>query len=275
MKVLAGIVLYHPDATRLRENIAAVRNQVDALAVWDNGGMDDSVLPAGTRILSEQGKNIGIAAALNRLCRYAKENGYDWILTLDQDSVVPAGLVDGYAPYTEDPSVGMLCPCILDRNYGTMDYDRGSGAATDDVDVCITSASLLRLSAWEAVGGFWDELFIDMVDFDICWSLQERGFRVVRVNSLVLYHEIGNSRKVRFLGKENVVFNHSPIRSYYMARNTLAVGKEHGKIKKCRRMAAKRILLVNLFEKKRWAKDKMIFKGLIDSRKMLRKKESE
>lgn len=268
MKVLAGIVLYHPDPVRLAENIAAVRGQVDALAVWDNGGMDKSLLPADTVILSENGKNVGIATALNRLCAYAHENGFDWILTLDQDSVVPAGLMAGYAPYTADPAVGMLCPCILDRNYGTMEYDRGSGSETDVVDVCITSASLLRLSAWEAVGGFWDDLFIDMVDFDICWSLQEKGYQVLRVNSQVLYHEIGNSRKVRFLGKENVVFNHAPLRCYYMARNTLAVGRRHGRIQKCRRMAAKRILLVNLFEKQKWAKGRMMLKGLLDSRKL-------
>lgn len=268
MKVLAGIVLYKPDPVRLRENIAAVRGQVDALAVWDNGGMDRSVLPADTIALSDEGRNVGIATALNRLCEYAWQNGYDWILTLDQDSVVPAGLIEGYARYAGDPAVGMLCPCILDRNYGTMEYDRGSGSETDEVDVCITSASLLRLSAWKEVGGFCDALFIDMVDFDICWSLQAKGYKVLRVNSLVLYHEIGSSRKVRFLGKENVVFNHAPIRSYYMARNTLAVGRRHGRVKKCRRMAAKRILLVTLFEKQKWAKVKMIIKGLIDSRKL-------
>lgn len=265
MKILGGIVLYHPDRNRLRENLSAVRGQVDGIAVWNNGGMARSDLDEDIVFLSQKDENIGIASALNALCAYACENGYDWILTLDQDSVVPAGLVSTYAHYTADASIGMVCPCVLDRNYGTMAYDTGSGPDSEEVDACITSGSLLRLSAWKEAGGFWDALFIDMVDFDLCWSLREKGYRIVRVNSLSLYHEIGHSRKVVFLGKENVVFNHPPVRCYYNARNTLAVGRKHHMQKKCRRWLLRRILLINLYERQRFKKDMKILKGIMDS----------
>jgi len=265
MKVLAGIVLYHPDLNRLRENLASVRGQVDGIAVWNNGGMNPSDLDDGVVFLSQEDENIGIASALNALCAYAFKNGYDWILTLDQDSVVPAGLVSTYRLYAGDAVTGMLCPCILDRNYGTMAYDRGSESEVEEVDACITSGSMLRLSAWKESGGFWDALFIDMVDFDMCWSLREKGYKIIRVNSLSLYHEIGHSRKVVFLGKENVVFNHPPVRCYYNARNTLAVGRKHHAQKKCRRWLLRRIVLINLYERERFKKDRMIFKGIIDS----------
>ena len=268
MKVLAGIVLYHPDPDRLRENLKAVRGQVDAIAVWDNGGARQSDLDEDIVFLSQDGRNIGIASALNALCAYAFENGYEWILTLDQDSVVPAGLVGTYGQYIGDAGIGMLCPCILDRNYGTMAYDTGSGQGTEDVDACITSGSLLRLSAWKEVGGFWDALFIDMVDFDFCWSLREKGYRIVRSNELSLYHEIGHSRKVVLMGKENVVYNHPPVRCYYNARNTLAVGRKHHMEKKCRRWLLRRIVLINLYERQRLKKDKMILKGILESRSL-------
>lgn len=264
MKVLAGIVAYKPEPDRLEENIRAIAPQVDRIAIWNNGGLSGISLDKDIIVLSHNEENIGIAAALNGLCTYAEENGYDWILTLDQDSVAPAGLVVGYSPYCQDERIGLLCPCILDRNYGAMSYDRGTTQETDDIDACITSASMLRISAWKAIGGFWDELFIDMVDFDLCWSLQKYGYRVVRVNSQTLYHEIGHSRKVKFLGKDNVVFNHSPFRCYYITRNTIAVGKKHGRSKKCWRMVLKRALLINCFESDKLKKDKMIIKGIRD-----------
>lgn len=264
MRVLAGIVAFNPDAGRLAQNIAAAAPQADGLAVYDNGGLDRSM--TGSAAVLGDGINAGIAAALNGICKYARANGYDWVLTLDQDSVCPEGLVEAYAPYTGDESIGMLCPAITDRGYGSMAYDKGS-AETEDVDACITSASMIRLAAWEKAGGFREDFFIDMVDFDICWTLREKGYRILRVNGKSLLQEIGHSRKVRLFGKDEAVFNHSPLRCYYMARNTLALGKIHNRMRQCRRWVLKRMLLVGLFEEDRCGKMKMMLRGWKDYRK--------
>lgn len=264
MKVFAGIVVYYPDFARLSENLNAIRQQVDAIGIWDNGGLSGFTVEEGIIVLSQNGENVGIATALNGLCSYAEQNGYAWILTLDQDSIAPSGLISAYSGYCQDKTIGLLCPCIHDRNYGSMEYDRGSSQETDTVDACITSASMLRISAWKKIGGFWNELFIDMVDFDLCWSLQAYGYRVVRVNNQTLYHEIGHSRKIKFLGKDNVVYNHSPFRCYYIARNTIAVGRRHNRVNQCRRWILKRALLITLFESEKLIKIRMIIKGIHD-----------
>lgn len=265
MKVFAGIVAFRPDPERLLQNIAAVREQVAGVAVFDNGGLDRGILPDGVAVLGE-GVNLGIAAALNALCAFAGEQGCGWALTLDQDSVCPEGLVDAYVPYTEDESIGMLCPAVKDRGYGSLPYDGGC-SGTEEVDACITSASMIRLSAWEKAGGFREDFFIDMVDFDICWTLKEKGFRILRVNGKSLLQEIGRSRKVRLFGKEEAVFNHSPLRCYYMARNTLALGKIHGRSGQCRRWVLKRMLLIGLYEKDKRRKLCMMLRGWKDYRK--------
>lgn len=264
MRILAAIVVYHPDLKRLQDNIDAVSSQVDEIALFNNGETKLSDVYPNITILDQQGTNIGVASALNALCDYAWSRGYEWILTLDQDSIVPAGMIDGFRPYLNKTDVALLCPAIHDRNYGSMSYDTGLDNTVDVVDACITSGSLLRLSAWSEIHGFWDELFIDMVDFDLCWSLQEAGFKIVRVNSLFLLHEIGQAQNVRLFGKDNVIYNHPPIRCYYMVRNTIAVGRKHHRRKQCFRWNLKRILLINLFEKDRLRKDKLIIKGLLD-----------
>lgn len=45
------------------------------------------------------GKNVGIAAALNELVKEAAKEDIEWILTLDQDSVVCNGMVTALAWY--------------------------------------------------------------------------------------------------------------------------------------------------------------------------------
>ena len=127
---------------------------------------------------------------------------------------------------------------------------------------------MLRLSAWREVGGFWDDLFIDMVDIDMCWQLKEKGYKILQVQSKALLHEIGHGKRVKLFGKDEVVYNHAPFRSYYMARNFVLVGTKHHRLYPCIRWCMRRFLLLNLYEDHRLSKDRQFLKGLIDGLSM-------
>lgn len=123
-KICAGIVTYQPDIGRLRENITAVLPQAEKIFIVDNGSADldriDELLadfPPGSVERIANGENMGIAHALNQLLEAADGAGYDWILTLDQDSVVMDRLAEEYGKYLDTPQVGMLCCLIVDRNF--------------------------------------------------------------------------------------------------------------------------------------------------------------
>ena len=96
--VCAVIVTYHP-AIKMLEHMRAVLAQVQELIVVDNGSNSDEV--AALRIgaqslgfhLCENGKNLGIAEALNQGVRWAKERGYAWVILFDQDSKITEGFV--------------------------------------------------------------------------------------------------------------------------------------------------------------------------------------
>lgn len=62
--------------------------------------------------------NMGIEYALNQVMQFAHDNGYEWALTLDQDSVVPPDLIEKYMKLTSIGKVGMICCKIVDRNFG-------------------------------------------------------------------------------------------------------------------------------------------------------------
>lgn len=264
---IAGIVTFNPNLDRLKENINAVCNQVERVVVVDNGSTSINEI---NEIISEYNNitliplqdNLGIAIAQNKICEYAKEFGYEWAITLDQDSVSPQNLVSEYSRLIDHTDIGMLCPKIIDRNFGELDYAQGH-SGIEEVEQCIASASAIRISAWDKVGGFYGPLFIDSVDYDICWSLREADYKIVKINGVRLLHEVGHSIVVRFAGKERQIYNHSPLRYYYMVRNRIIVGRRHHRRLKSLKYVIRLIFQVNKYETNRWAKDKMMAIGLL------------
>lgn len=98
MKTLAGIVLFNPDVDRLKENVNAIIQQVDDLILIDNGSGNINEVKAihfhdKKYTIIENGNNLGIATALGQIMEYGIQYGYDWVLTLDQDSVCRPGLI--------------------------------------------------------------------------------------------------------------------------------------------------------------------------------------
>ena len=234
MNVLIGIVTYKPDRARLQQCLDAVRG-------WE------------TYIVDNTEHNVGIAAALRQIMAYAMEHGYDWVLTLDQDSVVLPGLLDAYEAYlaSAGSGIGALTCRIRDRNFE-------EAQPVGDVDWCITSGCLMSVEAYRRTAGYDADLFIDMVDADICFSLREAGYRIVRIPFDGLLHEVGHGKKT-VLGYS---YNEPAWRDYYMARNRILVAKKHGrpvlreKVKNMRD-----ILIVLFFEDRKAQKIKEFVRG--------------
>ena len=112
--VYAGIVLYNPEISLLKKNIEAIRNQVTKVVLVDNGSNNYQDVQRllndyDNTYLISNGDNLGIAKALNQIMEMSKEDGAQWVLTLDQDSVCPDGMVQKYQVYTDD-NIGMICP---------------------------------------------------------------------------------------------------------------------------------------------------------------------
>lgn len=273
METLAGITLYEPDVQRLLENIEAVLPQVDKLICVDNGSKNineikDRIQWKYPQIeIIENGENLGIAKALNQMFAYAEEKGYEWVLTLDQDSVCPANLMEEYKKYLHLEGVGVLSPKMVDRNF---EKDTQTESVYDYVDKCITSASLTSVETWRSVGGFWEYLFIDFVDHDFCAKCVEKDIKILRVNSVSLLHELGNGEHHTFLGRRVTALNHSPFRKYYMVRNWLIYMKVHREVidyKKERNSYRFFYLKTMLFEKQKLQKLVQMLKGRRDGKK--------
>lgn len=266
MNFIAGVVTYNPEIIRLKQNINSIIYQVKELIIVDNcSGNIQNILysfSSDDRItIISLSSNLGIAYAQNKICEYAKLKGYIWALILDQDSICPSNIVQEYFKFINVDNIGALCPIINDINIGiqgTIDYDE----EFQEVELCIASASAINIEAWESVGHFYEDFFIDSVDFDFCLLLKQHGYKVIRVNNVQLLHEVGKSRMVRFFGKRRQILNHSPLRYYYIFRNAILLGKRHNCLFRLLKTNLLMLILINIYEDDKINKDVMIVKGI-------------
>ena len=140
MEYAIGIVTYQPDLARLEENLKAAadnlqtigKDQQGAILIADNGSeqvADIQQLAQRMSIVTliQNSTNLGIAAALNQLCRKAVDLGYEWLVTLDQDSVIQSGMLEAFCRYTDQSDVAIICPRIEDRHLGRQHTQQTSG----------------------------------------------------------------------------------------------------------------------------------------------------
>lgn len=265
MNYAIGIVTYQPEIARLQENLKAAMGVIQSgrVIIVDNGSSNiaDIRTVAADAIHIENPSNLGIAAALNQLCRQAAEEGYEWLVTLDQDSVIQPGMLEEFSRYTDLSDVAIICPRIEDRHLGRQHTRQTSG--TEYVTHAITAGNMVRLKAWQAVGGFTEALFIDGVDFDFCLKLREGGWQILRTNNVSLVQEMGHGRKVSLpFHHQMSVLNHSPQRLYYIARNYLWIGRRHHQRLHWSLEVAKRLFIVLCFEDQKWQKLQAMLKGI-------------
>ena len=267
MKVIASIVTYNPDIQRLLQNIQAILPQVTEIIIVDNASinlMDIHSLIEKIHesiFVLENKTNKGIATALNQAARYSLSKGYEWLITLDQDSVAPSNLISTYSVISNCNNIGIIGCKIVDRNFGVLGKERFKTEGFEEVPTCITSASMMNLTIWEEVGGFNEDMFIDSVDFDICLSMREHGYKIIKTYDTALLHEVGHSEIRKLFGKEYQIYHHSPLRYYYMIRNGIYLGKRHHFTFKATLCAIRLFILVLLYEQNKIEKAKKMLLG--------------
>lgn len=226
MKIAAVVILYHPDGNTV-ENILSYSSFVTKVYIADNTEIPvpkiidsiSNVIPGCVYI--HDGNNNGIAARLNEVCRRAKADGFDFILTMDQDSAFDDGVITTYFRCFEKFS---------DRERVSMfgvQYENPQWVS----EMCnpvpwttlITSGSLVNLGLFEQTGGFDENLFIDTVDFEYCYRSILKGFKIILFKNVILTHHLGTTKPDdTSSNKTQVSYSlHSPIRLYYMIRNYL------------------------------------------------------
>lgn len=253
-KICAGIVLYNPELELLQKNVDALLEQsIKQIFLYDNNSKNAVEIAKFFRDYDKveylcNDENKGIVYALNQLIDYADKKGYDWCLTMDQDSVCATNMIEEYTKYLDYPKVALICPFVLNNGKFTLtEFEKlrldNVTELKDPID-CITSACLNNVKIVKEVGGYTEKLFIDFVDTDLNCKVLENNYKILRINTTYLVQQMGNAHKVPFfellqkMTKKDVfrrmkVANvYTDQRLYYSARNSRYVRntyKNHGK----------------------------------------------
>lgn len=261
-RILAIVVTYYPERDLLVRNVEAFIDHVDKVLIWENTPSKDK---QPYRYITHEkvdyyGDGVNsISRALNFAWEYANENGYDYLLTMDQDSYFEN--FDFYVDRTvfcKDAPEGIWTPQMNGEKVSD-DYE--------EIDIPITSGMLASIKIVNTIGGWNESYTIASVDDEFYLQAHLRGIGKYKVKDASLLQRFGTPREVTVLGHTLVLRNYGPQRLHDIYRNNIILIRKYPKIDYLRNNFfhywLKAIVLVFVYEKQRFRKTWCILKGII------------
>lgn len=227
------------DTLRCIRSLSDVDLSTNLIVVLDNESTRESLrtleqLPQITVMASTE--NLGFAGGHNRVMRWAKNRGVDYVWLLNNDAVVqPQCLAKLLAYAQQHKECALLSPSIFDcepphapqhivsivneTRTGAYEYTDLKEAAEKqaqhpDKVILWGTALLVRTAAIESIGYFDERLFAYAEDTDYALRARQHGWRNAVVIDAHVWHEHPKApRKPHFY--------------YYKHRNSIAIARKH------------------------------------------------
>ena len=214
LNILAVLVVYKTipaECTSLRSLLQAAERASGialrvGIVVFDNtpGGQDPGKLPdrVAYRALPD---NPGLALPYNEALAYAASEGFSWLLTLDQDTSLPADFLCRLEPYVRrwerEAGVAAIVPQIVDHGRVISPFrfiggflprvlPAGSMGISGRFTSALNSGSLLRVSALRELGGYDPRFPLHNSDTRLYQRLDEAGKHVLLAGDIRVDHEL-------------------------------------------------------------------------------------
>ncbi len=218
------VVLYHPAEPVSALIDTLVSGGYDVIVVSNGASADflERVRGATSVTVIDNRVNLGLAKALNiGIDRAFSVNGSDYVVLFDQDSLPDAELPRLLAREAsiDSPRVACIGPRLIDRKDTEASYHTNRPARSLGPCSVPTSGTLISRSAYQVVGPMMEELFIDGIDHEWCLRAWSKGYCVRVSADVTMLHDMGDA-SMNWFGRYKPV-HRSPIRHYYVVRNTL------------------------------------------------------
>jgi GT2 family glycosyltransferase len=211
--ILAVIVLYRMDpfqAPVFRSLLASASAQAPGdlhlkILMYDNtpNGRQPHSLPDYVEYVPAK-QNDGLAGAYNYALGIAETEGFDWLLTLDQDSRVPVSILPRLAALARslqgNEQVVAIVPHLLEDAKSIsplyVGYWRPSKipqgfSGLPDREICaMNSAATWRVAYLREVGGFDSRFWLDYLDYAMHRCAFRAGKLVYIAPEIVVQHEL-------------------------------------------------------------------------------------
>lgn len=233
--VVAVVSAFRPPRTFV-DNVAALARQVGTVVVVDDSADAASSLATRTSLAAfgnvrfvANPCNVGLATTLNRGVEEAARMGAAYVLTLDQDTLLPDGYVRRIrmALVAAEAASDKVLYAVPESVAGRLHRELHEGPSGMCSLGALQSGLLVRRDAFDVVGTFRDEFVIDAIEPDFFGRLHRFGFHGVISEGLDLPHLVGHPSQVLIAGRAISTSNQPPFRRYYITRNSLAVVREN------------------------------------------------
>lgn len=285
--ISAIIVTYNPKIDIIKKQCKLIAKQVDVVIYIDNFSeniveikcfIDE--LNSNNISLVENSENMGIGFAQNQGIRESFKLNSDFVVLFDQDSIISPNFISSLlaAEFTltqQGVKVGAVGPIYVNEEthekypitkyWGPFIKRLYPSTSPIEASVLISSGILIPLDVISQVGEMDDRLFIDYVDIEWSYRARNNHYKLFAVPTAIMHHQIGDKR-VSIFGRRISV--HSPLRRYYLARNSVHMLK-------CKYISAGyklrevtfnilRILVITAISHERFKYLKFSFRGIID-----------
>jgi rhamnosyltransferase len=240
---VACVVTAFRPSPELISNVKALLGQSGKVIVVDDGsgpGYEDilaQVAEAGADV-KRLHVNSGIGAALNKgITRARQYETIRYVLTVDQDSVLPSGYVQSLlageaAAKARGVTPGLIGPARITGN-PVMSAGMKNGIALGKEP--IQSGLMFTSDALDELGNFREELFIDLVDTEFYLRATDAGWPTVLADA-GFDHSLGTFVDARVFG-HTVRLPTGPLRVrtaatwryYYIFRNRILVSRQYAR----------------------------------------------
>lgn len=214
------------------------------IVLVDNGSTDGSADKLAKEFpearLIRNSMNLGFSGGNNIAIENILKSGTDYILLLNNDTVVAPNLLSELVNAARNrPQAGLLNPKILYHDaperiwYAGGQYKLGQSFATHfgmgkldngrynelkEVSFVTGCALLMRAQAVKQVGPLDEIFFFGLEDLDWCMRARSAGFEAVYVPSAVVWH------KESYVTKKNLG---KPVKDFYYVRNSILLARKH------------------------------------------------
>lgn len=242
--IVATLNWNRPDDTiACLQSAAQLTYPAAELVVVDNHSSDDSVeriqaaVPQATILRND--RNAGFAGGCNMALRYALERGADYILLINNDTILDPTMIERMLAYAA-PDVGMLVPAIFYMASPSQPWSIGgmchpitlektgdsarqfgqiAHAGAVERDYVVGCAMLFQRAALERAGMFDERFFMYYEDMDLSLRFRQAGYRILLVPTAHMWHKVSASS-----GGSN-----SPGERYWMARSSVIFFRKHAR----------------------------------------------
>ena len=291
--VAAIVVIFYPD-DRFKKLLLSVIEQVDKIWIINNQPNFDvdkfitngQVECEDKTTVIENKQNIGLAAAQNQGIKLALADGLDWVLLLDQDSILNKSFVKNMLHaariYDNEGHIGFLTPRheSYDGSPSVPTYSKGLflkpkryhmnlTEIDDSLLFGMASGSFIPNKRFKEIGLMREDFWIDYIDYEFSFRVRKQGYKILGVGGARLNHRLGITQQFKVLGKTFSYQVHPAFRRYTIYRNRVKVIREYSMLFPDFLIfeilsIAKDLLKLVLLEDQKFTKLRSIIIGIVD-----------